>query len=172
VLTVALLTGAATSVIGGGAKMVAEGASAEMARGPEAGPMMGPDHGMGYFVDGMFRGDKPAADDREARMEASRIFMVDTANGEFPQEDKDYLSRVVAARTGVNQNDAMIRVNHAIAQADDAKAKAKEAADKARKVAATTALFTFISLLIGAFIACVAAAMGGRHRDELYPVVL
>jgi hypothetical protein len=41
-----------------------------------------------------------------------------------------------------------------------------EAADQARKAAAFS-LFTSVSFLIGAFIASVAAALGGYHRDEV-----
>lgn len=43
---------------------------------------------------------------------------------------------------------------------------AREAADAARKAAAAFSFFTALSMLIGAFIACVAAALGGQQRDE------
>ncbi len=36
----------------------------------------------------------------------------------------------------------------------------------ARKAAAAAAIFTALSLVVGAFIACVAGALGGRQRDE------
>jgi cation transporter-like permease len=42
---------------------------------------------------------------------------------------------------------------------------AKEAADKARKATAYAALWLFISLLIGAFVASLSATYGGRQRD-------
>ena len=42
---------------------------------------------------------------------------------------------------------------------------AKDAADKARKASAYSALWLFISLLIGAFVASLAATFGGRRRD-------
>ena len=41
-----------------------------------------------------------------------------------------------------------------------------EAAEQARKAAASFSLFTSVSFLIGAFIASVAGALGGLHRDE------
>ena len=44
----------------------------------------------------------------------------------------------------------------------------KEAVDAARKVAMSVAGFTGLSLLVGAFIASVAGAVGGRLRD-LHP---
>ncbi|MEO6717321.1 MAG: hypothetical protein ABIM50_08760 [Novosphingobium sp.] len=42
----------------------------------------------------------------------------------------------------------------------------RDAAEVARKVAASFSIFTAISMLIGAFIACVGAAIGGRLRDR------
>jgi hypothetical protein len=44
--------------------------------------------------------------------------------------------------------------------------KAKQVADASRKAASGAAIYTFISLLIGAFIASVAGAIGGRLRDS------
>ena len=41
-----------------------------------------------------------------------------------------------------------------------------EAADQARKVAVAFAFTTSLSLLIGAFVAAAAGALGGYHRDE------
>lgn len=53
-----------------------------------------------------------------------------------------------------------------IEQAKAAGNKAKAAADTARKSAASLPFFTFVSMLIGAFIACAAAALGGHLRDD------
>lgn len=53
-----------------------------------------------------------------------------------------------------------------IEQVKTAADKAKAAADTARKSAASPSFFTFVSMLIGAFIACAAAALGGHLRDE------
>jgi CHASE3 domain sensor protein len=39
-------------------------------------------------------------------------------------------------------------------------------ADKARKASAAAALWLFISLLIGAFVASFSATFGGRQRDD------
>ena len=57
------------------------------------------------------------------------------------------------------------RVDNAVAQLQFAKAKVTEAAEAARK--ATVAFLTAmaISLFVGAFIAAVAGALGGRLRD-------
>jgi hypothetical protein len=72
----------------------------------------------------------------------------------------------VAARTGLSQPDAEKRVSDVIDQAKAAEAKARDAADAARKAGAYLALFTALAMLIGAFIASVAGALGGAHRDE------
>ena len=49
----------------------------------------------------------------------------------------------------------------------DAKEFAKEAAESARKAAAHSALWMFVALLGGAFIASLAATVGGRQRDRV-----
>jgi hypothetical protein len=80
--------------------------------------------------------------------------------------DRAYLARLVAARAGIPEADAQKRVDETITKAKAAAEAAKQAADAARKAAATFALFTALSMLIGAFIASVAAALGGHQRDE------
>jgi hypothetical protein len=55
--------------------------------------------------------------------------------------------------------DAQQRVNDFIAKATDA-------AEAARKAAALSSLYLALSLLVGAFIASVSAALGGRLRDQ------
>jgi hypothetical protein len=57
-------------------------------------------------------------------------------------------------------------VDDVIAQARQAEQQAKEAADTARKAARNVAFFTTFAMLIGAFIAGVAAKIGGHHRDD------
>ena len=72
-------------------------------------------------------------------------------------------------RTGLSQPDAEKRVTDVYAKAQaklrDAEVAAREAADKARKASAYSALWLFVSLLVGAFVASVAATFGGRRRD-------
>lgn len=100
-----------------------------------------------------------AAADAGAYAQASRILLHGVSQPDMPAEDRDYLARLVARRAGVTLPDARQRVDGTITEM-------RQAADKARKTAATTAVLTALSLLIGAFIACVAAALGGRLRDE------
>jgi hypothetical protein len=53
----------------------------------------------------------------------------------------------------------------ALAQLNAAEDRAKQAADAARKASASTSFFLFFSMVIGAFIASAAGALGGRLRD-------
>jgi hypothetical protein len=84
-------------------------------------------------------------------------------------EDKAYIGQLVAQRTGLSQAEAEKRVDDTIAKAkaaaDEVATKAKEAADAARKAAAGLALWSFVAMLLGAFVASYAATIGGRHRD-------
>jgi len=119
-----------------------------------------------YFVDTLFRTDNPGAQDRDARGEAARIVLNGLRTGDIPPPDKAYLARMVAARTGLSDTDAQKRVDDVVAQVKDAETKARQAADSARKAGAALSIFTALSMIIGAFIAAAAAALGGIHRDQ------
>jgi VIT1/CCC1 family predicted Fe2+/Mn2+ transporter len=80
--------------------------------------------------------------------------------------DRAYLTREVAAGTGLSPADAATRVDAVMEEMNDAKVKARQVADAARKASSLTAIFTGLAMLIGAFVACVAAALGGQQRDE------
>ena len=84
----------------------------------------------------------------------------------MPPADRTYLAQLVAAKAGIPQADAQKRVDDAIASTKEAETKARQAADTARKATATFAIFTALALMIGAFVACTAAAFGGNIRDE------
>lgn len=73
---------------------------------------------------------------------------------------------VVSSTWGVLQDQAKPRLDTVLKQIDDPKNPAKAAADDARKTAATTAPLGSIALLVGAFIASTAAALGSAQRDE------
>jgi hypothetical protein len=120
------------------------------------------------FIDALFRTDHPDANanSRDVKQEATRILATSLANGSMAPADKTYLAQVVAARTGVSQQDAEKRIDDLTAQAKAAEQKAREVADAARKAAAKLAFYTFFALLIGAFIASAAGALGGHERDE------
>jgi hypothetical protein len=50
--------------------------------------------------------------------------------------------------------------------AQQAEQKTREAADGARKALAAFSLWAFVSLLVGAFVASLAATIGGRARER------
>jgi len=122
-----------------------------------------------YFTDSLFRADQPKGDasPQEAAGEAGRILARSISNGNLDPGDRAYLAKLVAARAGMSQQDAEKRVDDIVVQMKTAADKAKQAADAARKATAKASFYLFFSMLIGAFIASVAAAIGGRQRDSL-----
>jgi hypothetical protein len=184
--TAALLTSVVGSIVGGGvqagaslaggaassaisATAVGAGASAGTAEPGEAeGPMT-------YFVDSLFRTDgervrdNPPEEAAASLAEVTRIFANGIRTGELPAEDVEYVGQVVARRTDLSQPEAERRVREAFANLqstlEETETAAREAADTAREASAYVALWLFISLLIGAFIASWMATFGGRQRD-------
>jgi len=180
--TAAMLTSAIGGILGTSASaagaVVGGAGTAAAAAAPAVASSAKPE-GNGYFVDSLFRKDAaaPAAgaaapatgDTGQSSAEAGRIFASGLADGALPADDVKYLGQMVSQRTGLSQADAEKRVNDDFARmkakADQAKAQAQEAADKARKASAYAALWLFISLLAGAFLASLSATFGGRQRD-------
>ena len=121
----------------------------------------------GYFLDTLFRKDQPDTNISapDARGEAGRIVARAVANGNLDPNDRTYLAKLVAARTGISQQDAEKRIDDGMNQIKAAEDKAKAAADAARKASAKASFYLFFSMLIGAFIASAAGALGGRQRD-------
>ena len=106
----------------------------------------------------------------EQRVEIGRIFATGLSTGSLAADDRAYLGQIVASRTGLSQAEAEARVDavygRAAKAAADAKAAAQQAAETARKAGAHTALWMFVALLLGAFVASLAATFGGRQRDH------
>jgi hypothetical protein len=102
----------------------------------------------------------------DAREEVMHIGASAALSGAISDEDRTYLVSLVAAKSGISADEAKKRVDAFNESVKETSARAKAAADMARKSAAKAALYTALSLLIGAFIASVAAAIGGRLRDE------
>lgn len=148
--------------------------------GPAAGAVIGAasnnennDAVTGYFVDRLFRtdaapGNAPSGQQQsltpEQRAEASRIVVTSIRNGSLSDADKDYLARLVSARTGIPQDQAVQRVNEVQNQAAQA---VRDAADKARKAGAYFSFWSFMALLFGAVAATLAGILGGELRDEV-----
>jgi len=174
-VTATLVAGSVSSLVGGGvqagANLVGGAASAAtQAVGTAAGNTQGDEYG--YFVDSLFRDDRPVAvSDDAARGTVTRIFVRSLNRGELAAEDRTYLAQLVAQRTNLTQADAERRVDEVYARTQkavaDAKLAAQQAADTAAKVAAWTTLWMFVALLAGAFFASLAATFGGRRRDAV-----
>lgn len=197
-VTAAVLSSATTAVANGGMKAGAAAATASAAiatpiaagvgsvgAGSEGGSSESTT--VDYYVDNLFHamaassepGAQPAAQpalDASDRAEVARIFTYSLSKGELSAEDKSYLGQMLARRTGMTAGNAETRVNAVYNQARDsieqAKTKAQQLADKARKAAAYTALWMFIALLCGAFVASIAATWGGRQRDSVRNVLM
>jgi hypothetical protein len=176
-ITVAVLAGGTRAVLSGAIDAgsgVAAAVSPAAAAGAKAGE--GSTNPLDYFSDMLLRA-APAAGTGEAggtvadqRVEIGKIFATGLSTGSLAADDRSYLGQVVASRTGLTQAEAEARVDAVYARAAkaaaDAKAKAQQAADTARKAGAHTALWMFVALLLGAFVASLAATFGGRQRDH------
>ena len=148
----------AASNVAGGAAMGGAAAAASDDANPTA-----------YFVDTLLRPADPARPVEgggQASAEVTRILLAAAASGQMAADDRAYLEKLVAARTGLTPEDAKARVDAVLKRADEAAQQAKQAAETARKAGATFALVGALSLFIGAFIASAAAALGGRLRDD------
>lgn len=169
VLGAAVLASAVSSLLSGASHAVATVASGATEGASQEAVQTNP---FAYTVDSLFRSDHPSANatDQDVRAEATRILEIDIKNGDVPAGDRTYLAQLVAARTGLSQSDAEKRVDEVLVKAKAAETKARQVADAARKAVATASIFTAVSMLIGAFIAAAAAALGGRHRDEHWRV--
>ena len=155
VLGAAVLATPATSMLGGVATGASQGAANSAAQA--SGPMDG-------YVDTLLRsnnpGQNPTAQNSasDSRAELVRLFSTSFKSGsEMSPADRSYVSKVVAARTGLSEQDADKRVAEVTAQV-------KSDLDKARKATAQLAFWLAASLLIGAFSAALAATEGGGLR--------
>lgn len=191
--TAALLTSVISSVLGTGAQAGASMASgalsmvtttaatagaATAASSDDSSPTGGLANMGGYFVDSLFRRDPNAAlpgtpnpdDVAGTTSEVSRIFLNSVRTGELPPEDVRYVGQVVSQRTGLSAPEAERRVNETYARLQtsmrDAEQKAREAAETARQASSRGALWLFVSMLVGAFVASFAATLGGKQRDN------
>lgn len=194
-VTATLLTSVIGSIVNGGVQAgasvaggVATTAMVATAGGVAAGSEMAADEAnsgaVGYFLDTLFRRDvnamaaplgseqgalTPPQETAVASAEVTRIFMNSIRTGAMPADDVSYVGQVIAQRTGLTQAEAEQRVSETFtrvqAALNEAEASAREAADSARKASAYAAIWLFISLLMGAFIASFAAPYGGRQRD-------
>jgi hypothetical protein len=140
ILVAFVMSSAASALVGDAAKT----AGAALGQGGE--PLAG---ATAYLTDTLFRSDHPAAPTpRELRAEVGRVLLTATTNSGVSDPDKAYVSRLVAATTGVDQATASKRVDDAIAAMQKAEADLRTAADAARKAAAAFVFTMAFSLLI------------------------
>ena len=113
-----------------------------------------------YELDRLFRSDgAPQGGDAEARAEAGRIVQTALGHTNIAPDDRAYLVRLVAGRTGLPPTDADRRVQQIITESRDAAAKARRSA--------VILAFTLAAALVAAAGAAWGTALaGGRHRDE------
>lgn len=182
-LTAALLTSTIGAMVKGGAETEVAASAVKHAKKQTAA----------YFLDLLFRPDVNASNTtsvadplantpqstvsteetlaavKASKAETKRIFMKALELDSLSNEDLAYTGQLVARHTGITQQAAQQRVSQIFelikSTKQTAETAAKEAADKARKASGYTSLWLFISLLIGAFIASLAATYGGRQRD-------
>jgi hypothetical protein len=175
VVMASMLAGSLTGAAGAGAHAIAAAgqAGASVASGAASNNAAGDR----YNLDKLFRRADPGAggsastsipdaSGKDTSAEVTAIMANAAMAGGVSSADRSYLAQLVAARTGLSPEDAQKRVDDFIASANEAAQKAKAEADKARKAAAQLSLYMALSLLIGAFIASVSAAIGGKLRDE------
>ncbi|MEP6883708.1 MAG: hypothetical protein ABJC66_03060 [Gammaproteobacteria bacterium] len=150
----------------GAAGHAAAGLTSQSAKGAM---MSAPAPDAGYDIGRLLRpvdASAGATGGTDTRAEVADIIGKAALTGSMPDSDRTYLAQLVVVRTGASQQDAQKRVDDFISGVMDAEAKAKASADTARKAAAEASIFLALSLLVGAFIASVSAALGGRLRDE------
>jgi hypothetical protein len=102
----------------------------------------------------------PAQQGNVNRAEIGRILATGIGKtGSVSDVDKTYLASVIAARTGLSQQEAEARVNQTITQA-------KAAAETARKSARNFSFWMAFAMLAGALSAGLAAIEGGNLRNR------
>ena len=185
----AMLTSAIGAIVSGGVRASAAVAGGAVGAATAATPTLadavrqdGSMAGQGYFVDSLFRKDARAAAGTGAKVgsapedmtrsttEVGRIFAAAMSSGTLALDDQKHVGQMVSQRTGMPQADAEKKVADTFARlqakAKETETAARDAADKARKASSYSALWLFLSLLIGAFCASLAATYGGRRRDQ------
>ncbi len=193
--TAALLTSAIGSIVSGGtqaaaslagsaatATVVAGAATSEAGKSDDA--IQSATDGLGYFIDSLFRpnlnmpsvsstdGNAAITDSSQKTIpvsEVTRIFVNSMGAKSLPAADISHIGQLISKNTGLSQQEAEQRVNDIYNNLQkkkaDAELAAKEAAEKARKASIYATLWLFVSLLMGAFSASLAATWGGRERD-------
>lgn len=126
-----------------------------------------------YYSDMLFRSDMAPdqATSWQLHREVDNIFITDMPYGKLSQNDHDYLTRIVAKRSGLATTDAGRWVDEVYAlfmqNYTVMTNAAQQKADDARKAGAYASLWMFIAFLLGAFVASLSATFGGAQRDKV-----
>lgn len=125
---------------------------------------LGGENLLAYELDRLFRSERRAADAdlQYERSEAGRILLMTNARTGVPPEDRAYLARLVAARTGLSAGDAQQRADAVITRSADA-------LKRARRTGVLMGFMTTAALLLGAAVSWFAAQRGERdaYGDEI-----
>src|SRR5262249_53584209 len=113
-----------------------------------------------FELDHLFRSDRaPAAPEGDLRAQAARIISSGLGHSGIAPDDRSYLVRLTAARTGLTQPDAEGRVTQVLREANAAVANARHSG-------VILTFMTAVSLLLAAATAWYAALLGAEHRDQ------
>ena len=129
-----------------------------------------------YTVDLLLRpaaaqiGQQPAAGAGQGREitaaereQIGRIVVNSMAQGSIPQADQQYLTQIVADRTGLPREEAERRITQTYEQA---KATALETADTVRKATSFAGFWIVFIMLAAGLTAWWSGTIGGHHRDD------
>ena len=97
------------------------------------------------------------------RDQISRIIVNSLAQGSIPQADQQYLTQIIADRTGLPREEAERRITQTYEQA---KATALEAADTVRKATSFAGFWIVFIMLAAGLAAWWGGTIGGHHRDD------
>jgi hypothetical protein len=123
-------------------------------------PGEAPDDANAYYVDRLFRSDRPATAEQDMMLRAQAVRIFANSVNDPLATDNAYLTQLVAAGTGIAPNEAQSRVFQTLSEA-------RQAEDQARKTTARMLFWVFIALLLGAFCCSYGATIGGRQRDRV-----
>jgi hypothetical protein len=143
--------------LGGAALGAAVAPSAQSgAASPSAGEAV-----LAAELDELFRSDRRIVPAELAyrRTEASRILLKTSSGRGVSVDDRGHLIGVVATQSGLNEDEAVARVDTVIA-------RASESIHRARVTLVLQAFMVAAALLLGAAVAWFAATEGGRDRER------
>lgn len=97
------------------------------------------------------------------RDQISRILVTSLAQGSISDADKQYLTQIVAERTGLSPDEAQRRITQTY---DQAKATALDTANIVRKATSFAGFWIVFIMLAAGLAAWWGGIIGGHHRDE------